>query len=217
MGKPFEDCPCGEPHIRGCKDHVRRCVGCEKATAHGLAVCPSCGGTEINEKSPCRKPAKDGAGACRTHGGTAPQIVAAVARREEEAQAVQILGKQGVDPVKHPVEELLDLVAIAKTLQRILGDRMDAATDLSSAEYQAWERSFDRFSKLLIDLSKLGLEGRKVAIDEARATLAGERIHAAINEWTTELKQQLPPPTHPQIDQALTLLPPLLRKHLTQG
>ena len=213
MGKPF-DCPtCGDIHPRGCKDHVRRCLNCETSTAFGLPACVKCGSTDINEKSPCRKPAKDGIGKCITH-GINPTIAKAVARREEEALATKILGKRGVEPLKHPVEELLDLTATLKTLSNILSEKLDEATDLSSAEFSAWERSLERFAKILVDLSRLGLEGRKVALDEVRQQEAATAVHNALVPWIEGLKALVPPEYHQALDAHLAGLMPSLKAHL---
>lgn len=215
MGKPFDCDKCGETHPRGCKKHVRRCE-CGSPTAHGLDACPKCYSDNINENSPCRNPARDELGACKKHGGGTQVARNAIARRETEAKAIKILGREGVDEVKHPVEELLDLVATAKTLQRILSERMDEATDTASSDYQAWERSLDRLSRLLIDLSRLGLENRKVALDQQRMEVASAGIRGAITEWTRTLKQRLPDQAQ-TIDAHLSTLPDLILRHLQQA
>ena len=163
----------------------------------------------------CGQHVVDGFTVCKWHGGGTKKAKEAAARRVEEAQAVQILEKQGVTPLKHPVEELLELGAEARSMQRVLKDRVGDPefADLAGPTFAAYERALERISKFLIDLSKLGLEQRKVSLDEAKATIAAQRVQAGITEWADSLKAALPEQAE-AIDQALRDLPMILRKHL---
>ena len=164
----------------------------------------------------CGRYVIDGFTVCKWHGGASQKAKAGAARRVVEAQAVQILEKQGVTPLKHPVEELLELGAEARSMQRVLKDRVGDPefADLAGPTFAAYERALERISKFLIDLSKLGLEQRKVQLDESKQIQAAQKIQAALTEWATTLKHELPE-HHEAIDQALTALPAVLRKHLT--
>lgn len=216
MGKPF-DCPkCGEEHPRGCKKHVRRCE-CGSPTAHGLEACPKCLSTNINEESPCRNSAPENIGSCRTHGVNTKTDLA-IARRKEEARALSILDREGIAPLGHPVEELLEYAAVAKTAELILRKRMGdlSQAELSTAAAQAWERALRYVAQLLIDLSRLGLEDRKVQLDEIRVRGATAIVLSATHEWTRTLVDALPEHAG-LIDAHLKQLPLILQAHFNNA
>lgn len=71
---------------------------------------PGCTGhSKTNEGAPCRRPCKPGE-VCPTHGGMAPQVKAARARREAEAEAARQVATLGLPVDISPTEALLQEV-----------------------------------------------------------------------------------------------------------
>lgn len=137
-----------------------------------------CTATAHGSGERCRAPAIRGATVCQAHGGSAPQVRAAAQRRLAEQEAARTLSEVGVAPIDNPLQALADLVAETVALKdhlaakvAALGDELRAnnnkwGTEQMRAEYQALERAYDRCGRLLEAWVRLGIDERRLAIQE---------------------------------------------------
>jgi hypothetical protein len=130
----------------------------------------------------CTQPPTPGATVCRYHGGAAPQVQAAAARRllarAIEGDAAAVLAHEGITGISDPVEQLSLLAAEVRAFLDNLGKRVNALTDVRyqggqgeqlRAELQLFERAQDRLIRVLDALAKLDLEGKRQAARERYA------------------------------------------------
>lgn len=131
----------------------------------------------------CRRYAIAGGTVCPTHGGSAPQVQAAAARRLEaqklESDASAALAWLGEKAITDPLDELGRLATESRALTTALGARVNALRTLTEydlkdspsikAEIQLYERAMDRTHRMLDSLIKAGYMERqmKIAEDEA--------------------------------------------------
>lgn len=116
---------------------------------------------------------------CNVHGGKAPQVQAAVARRElvskVEGDAKAELAHQGVHGGDFdPLETLSRTAAEIEAMKDALARRVNALEGLTSndqlaVEISLYERFLDRLVRASEILSRLDLEGRKQAARERYA------------------------------------------------
>lgn len=141
----------------------------------------------------CRMPPRVGAEVCHFHGGNAPQVKAAAARRlhqhEIEKKAKLIVARAGYEPVEDPVEKLSEVAG------RVIAfmEAVDELVDLSKVRYESqageqlraevalFERSLDRSAKILESIIKLDLAGRRTKIEEAKILLVMTAINQAFS------------------------------------
>jgi hypothetical protein len=128
---------------------------------------------------------------CRFHGAATPQAKAKAVERLEDAQARAMLVKLGEpDPIGSPTAELLAVTAEAKALHGVLRARVAELVELASTDalgvereravVALYERSFDRFSGLLINVMRLNLEERAQRLEEAQAVLIARVVDQAL-------------------------------------
>lgn len=126
------------------------------------------------------------------HGGSTPTHVTAAVVTQEENRARSLLQRLGEpEPIRHPVRELLDLAAEISAWRTILRERVDQLATLETedtlkvererAAVLLYERSLDRLARLLVDLTKLDLQARRLSLDEQDA----KRVMAAISDALT--------------------------------
>ena len=130
---------------------------------------------------PCRAWAVTGAKVCISHGGGAPQVRAAAARRVAERKAARALsGITDFAEVSDPVARLRLLSGRAERLVEVLGERVEElrsvgyrsrAGEQLRAELAVYERMMATTGRLLVDLAKLNLDERQARIDEALGRL----------------------------------------------
>lgn len=134
---------------------------------------------------PCRKAPVKGATVCATHGGRAPQVVAAAARRAEEeridGEARKLLDQADADPLVDTVAALQRLAGRVQAAVDTIGGRVNDLQQLRftdakeseqlRSEVAIWERLLGRLHTLLVDMTRLGIEDRHVR--------AAERVAAA--------------------------------------
>lgn len=136
----------------------------------------------------CQNPAVAGSTVCRSHGGSAPQVRKAARRRLAVAEADKALRELEYEPVADPVAELADIAGQAKALMAWAGARVaDLGNLLRSegeieqlrAEVGVYERAMDRTAKLVEACARLGLEERRVQLEEDQADLAVAALRLA--------------------------------------
>lgn len=131
----------------------------------------------------CRRYAIAGGTVCKNHGGGAPQVAAAAARRLEaqrlEADTTAALAWLGEKAISDPLDELGRLATESRALTTALGARVNGLRALTEydlketphikAEIELYERAMDRTHRMLDSLIKAGYMERqmKIAEDEA--------------------------------------------------
>jgi hypothetical protein len=114
---------------------------------------------------------------CKFHGGKAPQVQAAAARRTPEAKARAYLEKNGYEPLTDPVKVLADLAGEAVAMKDYFRSQIDQlryehrAGEQLRAEVALYERAMDRCVKVLTDIMRLGIAERRARIEEAQAVM----------------------------------------------
>ena len=143
---------------------------------------------------PCGNYAVKGStGVCYQHGAATPQaqrrIRERLAEAEVHAQAVKAVaangGVTGAD--LNPVEALFDIAAEIVNFQRAANGML---AELSDADWRRdhrageqihgivtiFERSLDRAAKILVELNKLGLEERRVRVQEREVAMLNRAL-----------------------------------------
>lgn len=133
-----------------------------------------CGATN-RQGERCRNFALRGARVCRFHGGRAPNVKAAAARREAERQAVVALSKHKSTPVDNPLAAFRDLageVIAVKDWLRQHVERLEqiryqgGSGEQIRGELQAYTTALDACRRVLADYGRLNIDERLTAIDE---------------------------------------------------
>jgi hypothetical protein len=147
-------------------------------------------GAKTRLGQPCRRPALAGATRCRMHGGASPQARQKAHLRLVEREARQVLDREGIiAPLVDPLSALQELAGEALELKRYFADRLSALEQLRyegrageqlRAEVALFERALDRAQKFALDLAKLGLESRLVAVTEQQGQLIARCVQAAL-------------------------------------
>lgn len=153
----------------------------------------------------CLKFCAPGATVCYTHGGAAPQVKMAAARRTADAQATKIVQKYAseLESLSNPFEALAQLAAFVMEKQKVLTQRVGdyRAADLNGPVAQAEERNLALCHKILVDMSRIDLDALRVKVTEGQQNQLRDLWLQAEALWVRELKSALPPDTHPTIDE----------------
>lgn len=151
--------------------------------------------------APCRQPAVAGATVCRFHGGSAPQVRRAAARRLAEQEAAATLAEVDVAPIANPLEALAEVAEETRAFMRFaashvagladdLTDRNDAGTEHIRAIVALYERATDRCARLLADWVRLGFDERMVTMHERQAELVDRFVTAVLDDLGLSAEQQ---------------------------
>jgi len=150
-----------------------------------------CTGHSSRTGKPCKLAPVHGATVCHKHGGSAPQVKRAAARRLVEAEIRDLFGK--ISPEIVPVDN--PLAAYAEFAGRVVAwmNLMDRLLDGLSlvgyegrtgeqvrAEVQLFERSMDRVNSVLSSYARLNIDDRLVSITEQQAQMVVRAIDAVI-------------------------------------
>lgn len=139
----------------------------------------------------CPHPAIAGSTVCRMHGGSAPQVRRAARRRLAIAQADKELRDLDYEPVNDPIEELADIAGQAKALMEWSAARVaELSNDLDyrdakdvdqlKAVVGLYERAMDRAARLVEACARLGLDERRVQLEEGQAELVVAAMRLAV-------------------------------------
>jgi hypothetical protein len=129
---------------------------------------------------------------CRKHGGGAPQVRAAAARREAEDEVRRGLAQLDVTPIEDPFTELSKLAGQVVVWKDQLADKvneltavryeaMGAGTEQLRAEVALFERALDRCASVLGLIAKLDIDTRLARISERQADAVIRAVDAAIS------------------------------------
>ncbi len=134
-------------------------------------------GARTRSGGTCRRPAMTGTSRCDMHGSKAPQVQAAVRRREEERHVRTLLERLGEPtPLGHPVEALIAVASESRAWLSVLRERLAELPDFDtldrtgaeSAVVALYERSLDRTGRMLHELARLDLDTRVAVLEEER-------------------------------------------------
>ena len=141
----------------------------------------------------CGDWAADGANVCRRHGGAAPQVKAAAARRKEIAKAEKALLSYGlaqeIDPVAALLQELHRSAGAVAWLTTVLADV--EASDLTqqsrvtgsavpSAMWEIFLRERAHYAKVAKDCASAGVEERQVRFIEEQGRQVADVIRRIV-------------------------------------
>lgn len=134
-----------------------------------------CTGTAKSTGERCKKTPEPGATVCKTHGGGAPQVIAAAERRvmEGEVQALvhRLLDNPDAEPVTDPAWELARIAGRMGHAVDVLGAMVNDLQQAGRLEYrdvnqvrrlnvlvEAWERLLVEHRRTLTDMTRLGID-----------------------------------------------------------
>ncbi len=190
--EPFQCDECGKQHDR-CTGHRIHCSVCDWSGGNTYvdAPCVKCGEPCIID--PCTKWPRKGAPVCQSHGGNAPQVIAATERRNLEAQSQKLLGIEGYEPIVDPFTALSQLAGEVVKLKDVLRDKVEelltlraysgeGASEQIDIHMQAYERALDRAEKILSGMARLDLESRIARLHSRINTDATTMILKAMND-----------------------------------
>jgi hypothetical protein len=128
---------------------------------------------------------------CATHGGKAPQALAAAATRNTDNKIRQKLGQLVSTPVANPLAALQELAGEAQAWKELCAqhvaelERMRYGTEGGEAirgEIILFERAIDRLGRLLVDIAKLNIDERLAKVSEMQLDL----VARALTAWMAE-------------------------------
>lgn len=155
---------------------------------------------------PCRAWAIAGGTVCAVHGGRAPQVKRAAARRLAASKAARTLADVGVESIENPLLEYAALAEETRALQRQVAaqvaevDQWVGPNHLGDEALSVWvqllERMMDRCARLLADWVRLGFDERLVTLREREADLVEAFLRAVLADpalaLTDEQRAQVP-------------------------
>lgn len=126
----------------------------------------------------CAQPPVKGEKRCRLHGGTLPQVL--IRQREIRAKVAGELQQRGWAPVVDPLAAIADLAGEVLEFKELCRDQInqletwigynDDDEEYARALVMTYERALDRSNKILIDMSRLGLDAAALGAAKARPT-----------------------------------------------
>lgn len=151
---------------------------------------PTCG-AKTRKGTPCPNPPIKGATRCRMHGGAAPQVRAAAARRLAATKAKQALDEVGIREVDNPLHELRDLTSEVIAWKDVLANHVASLQDRYRyedakgaeqlrAEVALYERALDRAGKFLEMWARLGIDAMLAEADLKIQKAQKDRIIAGL-------------------------------------
>lgn len=161
-----------------------------------------CSGTASSTGEQCRLPPIRGGTVCHKHGGSAPQVKAAAARRVAEASALAELHRLGVEPLANPLVALAELAAEAREWQVILRGQVAELESLSlttpagveqvRAVVLLFERAMDRAATFAATLVRLDIDDRLVKLNARISEAMGARVAGVIEGILEDLGHRDP-------------------------
>lgn len=146
---------------------------------------------------PCTNFPIKGGVVCKTHGGNLPKVKTAAAARNIRDKAVRKL---------KPSQAKLDLLdELERNLRSAIEfkDALEELVDVSNIRYegktgeqirgevQEWTRSVDRVHRIIVDIYKLGIEEKRIAIQKEQAALVAMVIRSMLDRLGLSPEQAL--------------------------
>lgn len=148
-----------------------------------------CTATANRTGEQCQRAAIEGGRVCPMHGGRAPAVKAAAARRVAEAKAQDALDRSGAGPVGNPLAALQQLAGEILVFKEWLAGRVEQLNEMRyrgasgeqiRGELQAYERALDRSARVLSDIARLNIDERLARITEQQVDDMGALVSYAI-------------------------------------
>jgi hypothetical protein len=128
----------------------------------------------------CRRSAVRGATVCPVHGGAAPQVKAAAARRVAEAKALAVFEKFSPNGRPGPVDVVAELGRLlarvtafadfaAARIETLTVEQWAAFSPRTAAEVDMFRQALRDAGRLLTETARLGLEERALEAERAAA------------------------------------------------
>jgi hypothetical protein len=146
---------------------------------------------------PCKGPAIRGADVCRMHGGSAPQVREAAARRLAAEKARRAVKRLDAQPTEDPIAELQRIAGETVQLKDWLRGLVDqlteiryrAETEQTRAELSCYMAALRDCTSVLTSLARLNLDERSVRIKESQAQMVRTAVDRALREAGLEGEQ----------------------------
>ena len=161
-----------------------------------------CTATSKQSGQRCKRRASPGALVCAMHGGAAPQVRAKAAKRLVEHEAASTLERLGqAEPLADPISALLRLAGEIGAFRDILRERL---ADLHDEEWTsrsklgveqlhalvgAYSTALDRSRVVLVDIARLNLEDRLVALSEKQTEVMYAALSSALAAVPSEHRE----------------------------
>ena len=170
---------------------------------------------------PCGNAPMNGATVCRVHGGTAPQVRRAAARRQQEARVLSIMERvaadmpEGIDPAHLLMQQVVWTAVAARCWREKVQREVDDWTAMVSYGVQghrlevdprvkAWQEAeiaAGKMAKLAVDA---GIQQKQVELMAETAAMVGTALRGAVYDadlgLTPEQQERL-------LDRVVALLP----------
>lgn len=210
-GEPTDTGPCTQKEIEGldaCFRHMPDDLLEEAEAITGWRRCRQGDGN-------CHNVAKRGTEppACKNHGANAGSLTSQhaaerVVQGKMADRLVVILAEHGEkfmspDPIGNPLTELMELAAEIKAFKEVLREvaaylfsreRIRSAHNRVGeqlrAEIMLYERAQERLAKILIDITKLGIEAKLAGIEDAQVEMIDRALTAALTASGLDLVHQ---------------------------
>jgi hypothetical protein len=127
---------------------------------------------------------------CIMHGGKAPQVRDAAARRDVEAKARAAIRGMVIEPVANPLTALSEVVGEILTFKTYMAGQVDelkhlTITDEKGAEQvratlAAYERGLDRSALWLTAIAKLNIDERLARVSESQVMMVVRAFEAGL-------------------------------------
>lgn len=165
----------------------------EQVRADTLDLCTAT--TRAGE--PCQRRPMKGATTCGSHTPPAAKRRAETNKAMDEARKGTAMYNPDAPPVTDPVAELQGLAGQLKWMHDVLGEQVNQLERLATysedgveqirSVIQLWERTITQYNKILVDMTRLGIEERMTVMRERFGDAIIEAIRATINDQSVQL------------------------------
>jgi hypothetical protein len=157
-----------------------------------------CSGTASSTGEQCRLPPIRGGTVCHKHGGSAPQVKAAAARRVAEAEVLTVYERYSANGDSSAVDVAAELLRMVTRLTRfadfatgrieaLSAEQWRTFSTRTQAEVGMFQASCRDAGRLLTDIAKLGVLERIAAVQARISEAQGARLHASISAILQDL------------------------------
>lgn len=149
---------------------------------------------------PCGALIRDGAVACKWHGGASPQAQRKAAERVLDQQVRETLIRLDITPVDNPLEELAKVAGEARAFKDQLAAHVQNLTELRyrggsgeqiRAELTLYRDALRDLGNLLVQFARLNIDDRLARIEERQAELIADALTAVLAGLNLSRDQQL--------------------------
>lgn len=157
-----------------------------------------------HQGEPCGNWAMRGGTVCHAHGGKAPRVRQAAARKQATTEIRRALGRLNIVPVRDPLTALSELGGEIVAWKELAAERVAQLQDLAArnfvtgsnevhAEIQVFERALDRAVTVLATIARLNIDERLAAINEQQAQLVRDVLMGSLQDahLSTEVQREV--------------------------